>query len=56
LAPLLVMTFTNPPPERPSSAEAPLVITENSLMDSWEMDSGARPSAVPYCPPKNALL
>ncbi len=50
------MTLTKPPPERPNSAEAPLVITENSLIDSWEIDSGARPSAAPVVPPKKALL
>ena len=51
LPPLLVITLTKPPPERPNSAEAPLVITENSLIDSWEMESGARPSAPPTVPP-----
>ncbi len=50
------MTLTKPPPERPNSTEAPLVMTENSLIDSWEIDSGARPSAPPTVPPKKALL
>ena len=54
--PLLVITLTKPPPERPNSTEAPLVMTENSLIDSCETDSGARPSAPPTVPPKKALL
>ena len=54
--PLLVTTFTKPPPERPNSTEAPLVMTLNSLMDSSEMESGARPSADPTLPPKKGSL
>src|SRR5256885_5711822 len=33
---------------------SPLVMTVNSLIDSWEMESGARPSAPPTVPPKKA--
>ncbi len=49
------MRLITPPPDGPNSTDAPLRMTENSLIDSWESASGARPSADPNVPPKNPL-
>ena len=54
--PLFVMTLTTPPPDLPNSTEAPFVMTVSSLIDSWEIESGARPSAPPTWPPNIELL
>jgi hypothetical protein len=46
--------FTNPPAERPNSAEAPSVITTNSFTASRLMMYFGR--CPPRCSPKNGLF
>ena len=55
--PLLVITFMAPPPERPASAEYPLVTTWNSWTDSWATRAPPPSLASPPRPkPKKALF